>query len=318
MWTKKHLLGIQDLSREEIIAVLDAAEEFIPYAASAEKKLHVLAGKQVGALFFEPSTRTANSFVLAARRLGADVLSFSKSASSVTKGETLADTALNLEAMGLDVAVIRHYEAGAPKLVANTFDARDIHAGVVNAGDGFHEHPTQALLDAFTLRKKLGSFEGLRVAVVGDVSHSRVARSNAWALTKLGANVTFVGPPTLMPAGAEALGVRIATDLDAVIGRFDVLYFLRMQLERQKAALVPSLAEYSRLFGLDAGRLARAKPGSIVMHPGPTNRGVEITGEVADGDRSVILDQVTSGVAVRMAVLALVAQAAARGAVENT
>jgi len=301
MWTRKHLLGIEDLTRDEIVTVLDTADEFLPLATGPGRHPKPLAGKQVSNMFFEPSTRTSSSFSLAAKRLGADVLSFSKSVSSVTKGETLIDTVRNIKAMGLDVAIIRHRQAGAPKLVAEHVDV-----SVVNAGDGFHEHPTQALLDVLTIRRALGRVEGLDVAIIGDIAHSRVARSDAWALTKLGARVTFVGPPTLMPADAEALGVEVATDLDGRLDRFDVLYLLRIQLERQKAGLFPSLGEYARLFGLDRARLSRARAAALVMHPGPTNRGVEIAGEVADGGSSVILDQVACGVAVRMAVLALV------------
>jgi aspartate carbamoyltransferase catalytic subunit len=270
------------------------------------KKAPPLRGKVVVNLFFEDSTRTRNSFTLAANRLSADVIEFTKKASSVSKGETLLDTAKNLEAMGIDIVVIRHSAGGAAK-----FLSRSINACVVNAGDGFCEHPTQALLDAYTIRKTRGSLEGLKIAIVGDISHSRVARSDMWAMTKLGAEVIFVGPPTLMPAQVEQLPVSVSYSLDEVIEEVDVINMLRIQFERLGGNPFPSVREYSHYFGLTVERMKRAKPDIVVMHPGPINRGLEIESEVADGDRSVILEQVANGLAVRMAVLFLVNQAAA-------
>jgi aspartate carbamoyltransferase catalytic subunit len=258
-------------------------------------------------LFFEDSTRTRNSFSLAANRLSADIVEFTKKDSSVSKGETLLDTAKNLEAMGIDIVVIRHSAGGAPR-----FLSRNINACVVNAGDGFCEHPTQGLLDTYTIRKIKGNLEGLKIAIVGDIAHSRVARSDMWAMTKLGAEVIFVGPPTLMPTEVSRLPVRVSYSLDEVIEKVDVINMLRIQFERLGGNPFPSIREYSHYFGLTVERIKKAKSDILVMHPGPINRGLEIESEVADGRNSVILEQVTNGLAVRMAVLFLVNQAAAQ------
>ena len=264
------------------------------------KKVPALRGRMVVNLFFEASTRTRFSFETAEKWLSADSLNFAAKGSSVEKGESLLDTARNLQAMSPDLIVIRHGSPGVPH-----FLARHLKAGVVNAGDGAHEHPTQALLDALTIRQRLGRVEGLRVAICGDIAHSRVVRSNIWLLTKMGSKVVVCGPPTLLPDRIAAMGVEVTTDFDEALEGADVVMMLRMQLERQGMSLFPSTREYFRLYGLDAKRLARAKPGAIVMHPGPMNRGVEIASDIADSDRSVILDQVANGVAVRMAVLYL-------------
>ena len=305
-WTQKHLLGLRDLSREEIEFLLETAKGFEAISRRSIKKTPTLRGKVVVNLFFEDSTRTRNSFTLAANRLSADVIEFTKKSSSVSKGESLLDTAKNLEAMGIDIVVVRHSAGGVPK-----FLSRNIDACVVNAGDGFCEHPTQALLDAYTIMKKRGSLDGLKVAIVGDIAHSRVARSNIWAMTKLGAEVTLVGPPTLMPAAVGQLGVKVSYSLDEVIEKVDVINMLRIQFERLGSNPFPSVREYSHYFGLTVDRMKRAKSDIIVMHPGPINRGLEIESEVADGKNSVILEQVANGLAVRMAVLFLVNQAAA-------
>ncbi len=303
-WTRKHLLGLEDLSAEEINIVLDTAESFREVSMRKKKKVPTLTGKVVVMMFVEPSTRTLTSFSLAARRLSADVVSFSPSGSSLKKGETLVDTAKNIQAMGIDIIVIRHSSPGAPHLLA-----RNLDASIINAGDGPHEHPTQGLLDIFTIRDKKKRIEGLTVAVVGDIKYSRVARSNIWGLKKLGARVIVVGPATLIPPGIEELGVEVCYDLDKVIPECDVINILRIQLERQQSGLFPSIREYASVFGLNSERLSRAKEGLLIMHPGPMNRGIEITPEVADGPHSVVLDQVTNGLAVRMAVLYLVAGA---------
>ncbi len=300
-WKRKHLLGLEDLSGEEILFILDTAEGFKEVSTRSVKKVPALRGKVIVNLFFEASTRTRISFELAGTRLSADVINFTGASSSATKGETLVDTARNVEAMGVDILVLRHWAAGAAVELA-----RMVRASVVNAGDGAHEHPTQALLDIFTIRSIKKRIEGLKVAVVGDISHSRVARSNFWGLKKLGAEIYAVGPSTLVPRGLEALGVRVSHDLDELIPQIDVFNMLRIQLERQDQAMFPSIREYSRLFGLNGERMRRAKPDALVLHPGPINRGVEITPEVADGPQSVILNQVTNGLAVRMAVLYLV------------
>ncbi len=305
-WQRKHLIGLRDLSAEEILYVLDTAKGFEEISTRSVKKAPPLRGKVVVNLFFEDSTRTRTSFSLAASRLSADVVEFTKKSSAVSKGETLLDTARNLEAMGVDIVVIRHNAAGAPKLLS-----RSINACVINAGDGFCEHPTQALLDVYTIRQMTGSLEGLKIAIVGDIAHSRVARSDMWAMTKLGAEVTLVGPPTLMPAEASRLPVKVSYSLDEVIEHVDVVNMLRIQFERLGGNPFPSIREYSRYFGLTVERMQRAKPDILVMHPGPINRGLEIESEVADGKNSVILDQVRNGLAVRMAVLFLVNQAAA-------
>ncbi|MFY9552605.1 MAG: aspartate carbamoyltransferase catalytic subunit, partial [Thermoanaerobaculia bacterium] len=293
----KDLLGIETLSPDEITLLLDTAESMRSIAERPIKKVPALRGRMVVNLFFEASTRTRFSFETAEKWLSADSLNFSAKGSSVEKGETLLDTAKNLQAMSPDLIVIRHGSPGVPH-----FLARHLKAGVVNAGDGAHEHPTQALLDALTIRQRLGKLRGLRVVLCGDIAHSRVVRSNIWLLTKMGAQVTVCGPPTLLPPRIEEMGVGATTDFDAALDGADVVMMLRMQLERQGKSLFPSIREYFRLYGLDARRLARAKPDAIVMHPGPMNRGVEIASDVADSDRSVILDQVGNGVAVRMAV----------------
>jgi len=297
---RKDLLGIQDMSVEEINLVLETAESFKEVSGRDIKKVPTLRGKTVVNLFFEPSTRTRTSFELAAKRLSADVINFAVSASSVSKGETLLDTARNIEAMQADFIVLRHPMAGAPNILAKL-----LRASIVNAGDGGHEHPTQALLDLYTLREKKRAFQGLRLAIVGDIAHSRVARSNIYALTKLGAEVRVIGPPTMMPLEVERLGVKVFYDLDEGLRGVDVIMMLRLQLERQGIALFPSIREYSRLYCLTPERVKLAAPDALVMHPGPINRGVEIAPEVADSVSSVILDQVTNGVAVRMAVLYL-------------
>jgi len=306
-WQRKHLLGLRELSAEEITHILDTAKGFEQISTRSVKKAPPLRGKVVVNLFFEDSTRTRNSFTLAASRLSADVIEFTEKLSSVSKGETLLDTARNLEAMGIDIVVVRHSAGGAPR-----FLSRNINACVVNAGDGFCEHPTQALLDAYTIRKLKGSLEGLKIAIVGDIAHSRVARSDMWAMTKLGAEVIFVGPPTLMPAQVDRLPVSVSYSLDEVIEKVDVINMLRIQFERIGGNPFPSVREYSHYFGLTVDRMKRAKPDILVMHPGPINRGVEMESEVADGPNSIILEQVTNGLAVRMAVLFLVNQTAAQ------
>ena len=300
-WKHSHLLGTKDLSREDISLVLDVAEAIPSVRASAPLK-----GRRLFNFFVEPSTRPRTSFSLAARSLGADVVDFSPSNSSLTKGESLKDTARTIESMGVAFTAIRHSASGAPM-----FLSRLVKSAVINGGDGANEHPTQALLDLLTMRQRLGKITGLKVALVGDIAHSRVARSNLWGLVKLGADVTVVGPSTLVPARVRDLGVKISYNLDEVLPEVDVINMLRIQLERQTANQFPSIREYSRLFGINGERLRRCKPDVTVMHPGPINRGVEITPDVADGPRSVILKQVTNGLAVRMAVLYMIS--AARG-----
>lgn len=301
-WTKKDLLGLRELSAEEIRAILATAESFREISLRPIKKVPALRGRTVVNLFFEPSTRTRISFELAAKRLSADIINISASSSSLAKGETILDTIKNLEALKIDVVIIRHAASGVPHLLA-----RHVSASVINAGDGAHEHPTQALLDLLTIQQKKGRLDGLRVSIIGDIAHSRVARSNIWGLMKLGAAVTVCGPPTLIPPHIEQLGVRATYDVKEAIREADVLMLLRIQHERQEAALVPSLREYRLRYGLDRERLKGAKPEVLIMHPGPINRGVEMDSSVADGPYSVILDQVTNGLAVRMAVLYLVA-----------
>jgi len=305
-WHRKHLLGLRELSAEEITYILDTAKGFEQISTRSVKKAPPLRGKVVVNLFFEDSTRTRNSFSLAASRLSADVIEFTEKVSSVSKGETLLDTAKNLEAMGIDIVVVRHSAGGASR-----FLSRNMNACIINAGDGFCEHPTQGLLDVYTIRKIKGTLEGLKIAIVGDIAHSRVARSDMWAMTKLGAEVTFVGPPTLMPAEVGRLPVKVSYSLDEVIEKVDVINMLRIQFERLGGNPFPSIREYSHYFGLTVERMKRAKPDIMVMHPGPINRGLEMESEVADGPNSVILEQVTNGLAVRMAVLFLVNQAAA-------
>ena len=300
IFERKDLLGLEDLGREEIELILNTAESFKEISERPIKKVPILRGKTIVNLFFEPSTRTQASFGLAAGRLSADTISVSSSSSSVLKGETLLDTARNIEAMKVDVVVIRHSVPGAPH-----FLAKRLSASVVNAGDGAHEHPTQGLLDLLTIRERFGRVKGLKVLIVGDIEHSRVARSNIWGLGKLGARVLLCGPPTLIPYGVQALGVEVSHDLDLAVEDVEVIYVLRLQLERQERGLFPSVREYVNLFGIDRKRLERAKEDVVIMHPGPINRGIELAPEVADGKWSVILDQVTNGLAVRMAVLYL-------------
>jgi aspartate carbamoyltransferase catalytic subunit len=303
-WTRKHLLSLEELSADEIRLVLDTALSFKEVSTRSVKKVPALRGKVVVNAFFEDSTRTRTSFSLAASRLSADVIDFSERGSSVSKGETLIDTARNIEAMGVDVIILRHPAAGSAMLLSRT-----VQCSIVNAGDGAHEHPTQGLLDVYTIRERFGRVEGLKVAIVGDIANSRVARSDLWALTKLGAEVILVGPPTLLPKSFEKLGVRVVHDFDSVIGEVDVINMLRVQFERTKTAQFPSVREYTRFFGLTWDRFQRCKPGVFVMHPGPMNRGIEISSDIADGDQSGILTQVTNGLSVRMAVLYLVTAA---------
>jgi aspartate carbamoyltransferase catalytic subunit len=299
---KKDLLSISDLTSDEIYLVLDTADAMREIGQRPIKKVPTLRGKTVVNLFYEPSTRTRTSFEIAEKRLSADTLNIAVAASSVLKGETLADTATNIEAMSPDMIVLRHPSSGAGHLLSRICRSR-----IINAGDGMHEHPTQALLDAFTIRQHKQRIEGLKVAIVGDLLHSRVLRSNVLLLTKLGAEVWVAGPRTLVPAGIEQMGVRVSTDIDRAVADADVIMMLRIQQERMNGAFFPSLREYFDVFGMTQARVARAKPDVIVMHPGPMNRGVEIASDVADGAASVILEQVANGVAVRMAVLYLLA-----------
>ncbi|MBA4063422.1 MAG: aspartate carbamoyltransferase [Isosphaera sp.] len=303
----KHLLGLEGLSAADLTRLLDAAERFAGVGVGDVPKRDDLKGKVVVNLFYEPSTRTRVSFGLAARRLGADVLDFSPGGSSTSKGETFIDTAKNIEAMGVDAVVVRHSSPGAPHVLARHLLP---HVRVVNAGDGAHEHPTQGLLDILTVRRRLGRVAGLTVGLVGDIAHSRVARSNIHGLRTLGAHVVVCGPTTLVPREVAELGVEVAHNLDEVLPRCDVLNLLRIQFERQRSGLFPSIREYRLLFGVDGERMRRAKPGVLLLAPGPINRGVEVTPEVADGPASAILDQVTNGLAVRMAVLAELCKAA--------
>jgi aspartate carbamoyltransferase catalytic subunit len=298
----KDLLGIADLTASEITLILDTAEAMKEVSSRPIKKVPALRGKTVINLFYEPSTRTRTSFEVAEKRLSADTLNIAIGTSSVVKGETLIDTALNLEAMSPDIIVLRHASSGACHLLART-----CKAGIVNAGDGMHEHPTQGLLDAFTIRERKGRLQGLKVAIVGDLLHSRVFRSNIYLLTKMGAEVWVCGPPTLMPAGIELMGVHVTTRVEEAVAGADAIMMLRIQLERMEGGYFPSLREYFQVFGMTPERVKLAKPDAIIMHPGPMNRGVEIASEVADGSASVILDQVANGVAVRMAVLYLLA-----------
>jgi len=298
----KDLVGLEGLSAETITGILDTAEPFKEISERAIKKVPVLRGKTIVNLFFEPSTRTRISFEFAEKRLGADTVNISSSGSSVVKGETLVDTARNLEAMRIDMVVIRHSSSGAARFLADR-----IPSNVINAGDGQHEHPTQALLDMLTIRDRLGQLAGLKVCIVGDIVHSRVARSNIFGLRALGAEVAVCGPRSLIPYGIEALGVEIFNHIEDAIEWADALNVLRLQLERMQTGFIPSLREYNRVFGVKQKRLDRANHDVVVLHPGPMNRGVEIDSDVADGPNSVILDQVTNGVAVRMAVLYLLA-----------
>jgi aspartate carbamoyltransferase catalytic subunit len=300
-WTKHHLLDLESLSREEIEMILETAKSFKQVSARDVKKVPALRGRTIVTLFFEPSTRTRVSFELAAKRLSADTLNIAAGSSSLSKGETIVDTARNLEALNVDCFITRHGTAGIPHVLA-----RELTSSIINAGDGCREHPTQALLDMFTMKEKFGRIQGLKVAIIGDILHSRVARSNIWGLNRMGAEVTVCGPSTLIPRGIEHMGVKVAHRFDDVLTDSDVLMFLRIQKERQQDQFLPSIREYARLYGLTSTKLARAKSGVVIMHPGPTNRGVELSAEVADGSSSLILDQVTNGLAVRMAVLYLV------------
>lgn len=306
-WTERHLLGLEHLSSRQITTILDLADQFNALTNGRPTKLPFLSGTVVANLFFENSTRTKTSFNIAARRLGADTVDFSATSSSLSKGETFVDTALTIEAMGVDLVVCRHRTPGAPHLLA-----RHLAAGVLNAGDGTHEHPTQALLDILTIRQRLKRIEGLTVALVGDIRHSRVARSNIHGLIKLGAKVIVCGPATLVPRAISKLGVEIAYDLDKILPRVDCVNLLRVQFERQRGAFFPSIAEYAHLFGMNRERIARAKENLLVLAPGPINRGVELTPDVADGDNSAILNQVSNGLLVRMACLYLLARKAGR------
>lgn len=294
----KHLLGIKELSDKDIIDILDRADELKKSVLEGGKKDKSLSGKSIITLFYENSTRTRLSFELAAKYMGGTAANITASGSSVQKGETLEDTGKTIDEMGADVVIVRHSSSGAPHMLS-----RYTNASVVNAGDGMNEHPTQALLDFMTMREKFGTIEGLKVAIIGDVKHSRVARSNIYGLKKLGADITVCGPVTLMPADIEQFGVKVTTDADKAAANVDVVMGLRIQLERQKSGLFPSVREYHRLFGINSRRVALANENAIVMHPGPVNRGVEISADVADGEQSVIGGQVTNGVCVRMAVL---------------
>lgn len=298
--TVKSLIGLRDLSRPEIEFILDQSESFKEISYRPIKKVPTLRGKTIINLFIEPSTRTRTSFEIAGKRLSADVINFSPSQSSLSKGETLSDTAKNLEAMKPDLLIVRSPAAGIPELFS-----RSISTPVINAGDGFHEHPTQGLLDLFTVKERKKKISGLKLAIVGDIRHSRVARSDIYGFSKLGAEVTVVGPPTMIPPGIEELGCKVSYHLDPVIPESDVIMMLRIQLERGSGNFLPSLREYSRFYGLNLKRMEQAKKDMLIMHPGPVNRGVEISPEVADGNYSVILDQVENGVAVRMALLYL-------------
>ncbi|MCL2623239.1 MAG: aspartate carbamoyltransferase catalytic subunit [Planctomycetaceae bacterium] len=298
MWTRRHLLELEGLSAAEITLILDQAERFREVVTAGDRKIPLLNGKTCVNLFFENSTRTRTSFALAARRLGADVVEFTAATSSLSKGETIIDTAKNLEAMQIDGVIVRHVCPGTPK-----FLAENINSVVLNAGDGTHEHPTQGLLDILTIRQRFGSLKGLTVALVGDIAHSRTARSNIWGLKTLGANVIVCGPSTLVSRYWEEFGVECSYSLDAILDRVDVFNLLRIQFERQVVRPFPSIAEYAHLYGMNGDRMRRTKKDVLIIAPGPINRGVEITPEVADGPQSAILDQVTNGVAVRMAVL---------------
>ena len=303
-WTKKDLLGLEYLTPEEIELILETAGSFKEVSSREIKKVPALRGKTAVNLFYEPSTRTRVSFEVAAKRLSADVINIASETSSVRKGETLIDTGKNIQALKADIIIMRHNCSGAANMLARALDI-----SVVNAGDGWHEHPTQALLDIFTLKEKLGKIRGLNVAIVGDIAHSRVARSNIWGLTKLGAHVTLCAPEMLLPIGIEITGVKTSSNIDEVLKNADAVNVLRMQFERDEGAAFPEQLDYFKRFGITEERLAKARKDIIVMHPGPINRGIEMSSEVADGANSVILEQVTNGIAVRMAVLFLVSQA---------
>ena len=312
-WAKKDLLGLENLNKEEIELILSTAESFKEVSTREIKKVPALRGKTVVNLFYEPSTRTRVSFEVAAKRLSADVINIATETSSVKKGETLIDTGRNIEALKVDIIVMRHNYSGAAAMLA-----RHVHASVVNAGDGWHEHPTQALLDIFTLKEKLGRIAGLNVSIVGDIAHSRVARSNIWGLTKLGAKVTVCAPKMLIPPAIEEMGVKVTCDIDDALTNADAVNVLRMQFERDEENAFPKQLEYFKSFGITEEWLEKAKKDIVVMHPGPINRGVEMSSAVADGANSVILEQVTNGIAVRMSVLFLVAQANEHINHENT
>jgi aspartate carbamoyltransferase catalytic subunit len=303
VWTRKDLLGLEDLNREEIELILATAESFKEVSTREIKKVPALRGKTVVNLFYEPSTRTRVSFEVAAKRLSADVINIAAAESSARKGETLIDTGRNVQALKADIIVMRHSCSGAAAMLA-----RHLDISVVNAGDGWHEHPTQALLDIFTLKEKLGRINGLHISIVGDIAHSRVARSNIWGLTKLGAKVKVCAPPMLIPPGIEQMGAAITQDIEEALKHADAVNVLRMQFERDEEGAFPNQLEYFKKFGITEERLAKAKKDIIVMHPGPINRGIEMSSGVADGANSVILEQVTNGIAVRMAVLFLVSQ----------
>jgi len=303
-WTRKDLLGLEYLNKEEIELILDTAESFKEVSTREIKKVPALRGKTAVNLFYEPSTRTRVSFEVAAKRLSADVINIATETSSVRKGETLIDTGKNIQALKADIIIMRHNCSGAANILARCLDI-----SVVNAGDGWHEHPTQALLDIFTLKEKLGRIQDLNVTIVGDIAHSRVARSNIWGLTKLGAKVTLCAPQILIPVGIEKTGVKVTSDIEEALKNADAVNVLRMQFERDEGAAFPQQLDYYKRFGITEERLAKAKKNILVMHPGPINRGIEMSSEVADGSHSVILEQVTNGIAVRMAVLYLVSQA---------
>jgi aspartate carbamoyltransferase catalytic subunit len=304
IWNRNHLLALEELSADELRFILDTADSFKEVSTRSVKKVPALRGRVVVNAFFEDSTRTRTSFSLAAQRLSADLIDFSEKGSSVSKGETLIDTARNIEAMGVDVIVLRHQAAGAAHLLSRT-----VRCSVVNAGDGAHEHPTQGLLDLYTIRERFGRIEGLKVAIVGDIANSRVARSDLWGLKKLGADGIPAAPPTHVPRAFEQLGARVVHDFDQIIGEVDVVNMLRVQFERIASSQFPSVREFTQLFGLTWDRFQRCRKDVFVMHPGPMNRGVEIQSDIADGPQSGILTQVTNGLAVRMAVLYLVTQA---------
>lgn len=299
-WIKKDLLDLRTLSAAEIELVLQTAQSFKEVSARDVKKVPALRGKTVVTLFIEPSTRTRVSFELAAKRLSADTINIAANSSSLSKGESILDMARNIEAMNVDGIIVRHATSGVPHILAE-----HLGCSVINAGDGCRAHPTQALLDMFTIKERLGRVAGLKVAIIGDILHSRVARSNIWGLTKLGATVTVCGPTTLLPRDIACMGVQVTADINEVIADHDVLMLLRIQKERQQDKFLPSIREYAKVFGINAARLKEAKKDVVIMHPGPTNRGVELSADVADGDHSVILEQVTNGVAIRMAVLYL-------------
>src|SRR4051812_27293237 len=302
-WTRKHLLGLEELTADEIRFILDTADGFKEVSTRSVKKVPALRGRVVVNAFFEDSTRTRTSFSLAAQRLSADIIDFSEKTSSTSKGETLIDTARTIEAMGVDIMVVRHKAAGSAQVLS-----RIVKCSIINAGDGAHEHPTQGLLDLYTIRERFGKIEGLKVAIVGDIANSRVARSDVWGLKKLGAEVILVGPPTLLPKSFEQFGCRVSHSFDDIVGEVDAIQMLRVQNERMKSAAFPTVREFTHMFGLTWDRFQKCKKDVLIMHPGPMNRGVEIQSDIADGSQSGILTQVTNGLAVRMAVMYLVSQ----------